>query len=171
VPFSFLGAVSILSVPIMILVTPFWNRIIRKTSWFQTIAIALFLFSSHYFLLTFVNLQNYLVLYTAALLVNFVNAPGVSIVISNHPYYHLPEEGRSGYLAFFAAFNSCMAMTGMLIGSLIITATGSITVRVAGQELINKQYFLMLVGSLLLGLSVLYHVTAQREKRQTAQSR
>jgi hypothetical protein len=63
-----------------------------------------------------------------------------------------------------------MAMTGMLIGSLIITATGSITIRIAGQELINKQYFLILVGSLLLGLSALYHRAAWREKRQTARS-
>jgi uncharacterized membrane protein (DUF485 family) len=165
-PFSFLGFVSILSVPIMIVVTPLWNLVIRKTSWFIAISVALLSISVHYFILALVNSANYLYVYTLAMIICHVTVPGVSMVSSNLPYYYLPEEGRSGYLAFYAAFNSFMAMLGIFFGNLFIIYSGPRTIRFLGEILGNKQYILMIVGFLLFLLGIAYQFVDRQERRQ-----
>lgn len=165
-PFSFLGFVSILSVPIMIVVTPLWNLVIRKTSWFIAISVALISISAHYFILALVNSANYLYVYTLAMILCHATVPGVSMVSSNLPYYYLPEEGRSGYLAFYAAFNSFMAMIGVFSGNLFIIFSGSRTIRIFGEILGSKQYMLMIVGFLLCLLGIAYQFVDRQERNQ-----
>jgi hypothetical protein len=77
-------------------------------------------------------------------------------VIGNMPYFHLPESGRGGYLSFFAAFNSLVAMLGVLSGSLWVKMTGGIHIRLLGRLLQTKQYMLIFVGALALTLSALF---------------
>lgn len=164
IPFSFLGFVTFLSVPIMVLMVPVWNRIIRKTSWFSTISVSLLLVSLHYFMLAFVDRGNYLVLYTVAMIYYFSIIPGVSIVTANLPFYRLPEGGRTVFLAFYAGFNSFMAMLGFFCGSLFIGLSGSFRLNFLGWSLGNKQLIAPITGLLLLALGLMYHIIAKREK-------
>jgi hypothetical protein len=164
VPFSFLGFVTFLSLPIMLVMVPVWNRIIRKTSWFTTIAISLLLVSLHYFMLPFVNRSNYPVLYTAAMIYYFSIIPGVSIVTANLPFYRLPEGGRTVFLAFYAGFNSFMAMLGFFCGSLFIAWSGGLRLNFLGWSMGNKQLITPITGVLLLGLGIMYYVIAKKEK-------
>jgi hypothetical protein len=164
VPFSFLGFVTFLSVPIMVLMVPVWNRIIRKTSWFMTISISLLLVSLHYFMLPFVNRGNYAVLYTVAMIYYFSIIPGVSIVTANLPFYRLPEGGRAVFLAFYAGFNSFMAMMGFFCGSVFIALSGSLRLDFLGWSLGNKQIIASITGALLLGLGIMYRGIAKKEK-------
>ena len=153
VPYSFLGACSTLSIPLMIIFTPIWNKIIRKRSWFRSAAAALLAYTAYYFMLSFVDATNYKILYPAAVILVFAAAPCMSIVIGNMPYLHLPESGRSGYLSFFAAFNSFVAMLGVLSGSLWIQLTTGFDISIFGRVLQTKQYILIFVGILALSLS------------------
>jgi MFS family permease len=164
VPFSFLGFVTFLSVPIMIVVVPVWNRIIRKTSWFTTISISLLLVSLHYFMLPFVNRSNYPVLYTIAMIYYFSIIPGVSIVTANLPFYRLPEGGRTVFLAFYAGFNSFMAMMGFFCGSVFIALSGSLRLNLPGWSLGNKQIIASITGLLLLLLGFMYRIIAKKEQ-------
>jgi hypothetical protein len=164
VPFSFLGFVTFLSLPIMVLVVPVWNRIIRKTSWFTTISASLLLVSLHYFMLPFVSRGNYPVLYTAAMIYYFSIIPGVSIVTANLPFYRLPEKGRAVFLSFYAGFNSFMAMMGFFCGSLFIALSGGLRLNLWGWSMGNKQIITSITGLLLLGLGLMYHVIAKKEK-------
>jgi hypothetical protein len=163
-PFSFLGFVTFLSVPIMIVVVPVWNWVIRKLSWFRTISISLFLVSLHYFMLPFVGRNNYPVLYTIAMIYYFSIIPGVGIVMSNLPFYRLPEGGRTVFLAFYAGFNSFMTMMGLFCGSLFIAWTASFKLDIFGWSIGNKQLIMPITGALLFCLGTMYHIIAKREK-------
>ena len=163
VPYSFIGAVSMMSIPLLIIFTPVWNRIIRKFSWFRSAAAALLVYTVYYFMLSFVNAANYKILYPAALVLIFAASPCMSIVIGNMPYLHLPESGRGGYLSFFAAFNSFIAMLGVLTGSLFVELTGGIRIHIFGNEMQTKQYILILVGVLALALSASFALLRKRE--------
>jgi MFS family permease len=165
IPFSYLGIVNFLSVPIMLFSIPIWNHIIRKISWFNTISLSLLLTAGHFFMLPFVGKDNYLYLYTAAMIYYFSVIPGVSIVSSNLPYYHLPEGGRTTFLAFYASFNSFMAMLGLFGGSFFIVSSQSMDLNIFGWHLRNKQFITIIAGALLLCLGILYHFIAKREKR------
>ncbi|MDR2618729.1 MAG: MFS transporter [Treponema sp.] len=163
-PFSYLGVVNFLSVPILIIAIPVWNRIIRKISWFNTISIALLLVSCHYFMLPFVSKDNYSVLYTIAIIYYFSIIPGISIVASNLPYYRLPEGDRTVFLAFYQSFNSFMAMLGLFGGSVFIAFTGSFKPVLFGWPIGNKQLIMVIAGVLLVFLGLLYRGIAKREK-------
>jgi hypothetical protein len=164
VPFSYLGIVNFLSVPIMIFAIPVWNHVIRKLSWFKSISVSLLLAAVHYFMLPFVGRENYLYLYTAAVIYYFMVIPGVSIVSSNLPYYRLPEGGRTGFLAFYAGFNSFMAMLGLSCGSFFIAASHSLDINIFGRHIRNKQFIMVIAGALLICLGVFYRYIAKREK-------
>jgi hypothetical protein len=164
VPFSYLGIVNFLSVPIMIFAIPVWNKVIRKISWFRTISLSLLLVSLHYFMLPFVNKDNYIYLYTVAVIYYFSIIPGVSIVTSNLPYYKLPEEGRTNFLAFYAGFNSFMAMLGLFCGSVFIAGTGFMRLDIFGFTIRNKQFIVVITGFLLFCLGNLYRFIAKKEK-------
>jgi hypothetical protein len=166
VPFSFLGFVTFLSVPIMLLVVPLWNRIIQKTSWFTTISVSLLMVSLHYFMLPFVDRGNYAVLYTIAMVYYFSVIPGVSIVTANLPFYRLPEGGRAVFLAFYAGFNSFMAMMGFFCGSVFIAASGSLKLNILGWSLGNKQLIAPITGTLLFGLGMMYRNIAKKGGRE-----
>jgi len=163
-PFSFLGIVTFLSVPCMLLFVPLWNRVIKKKSWFGTISISLILASLHYFMLPFVNSGNYKILYTIAMVYYFSVIPGVSIVTINLPYYRLPEEDRVVFVAFYTGFNSFMAMLAFFIGSLFIAGTSSWQINIAGWSFQNKQYIVLVTGLLLLALGFVYRSIAKREQ-------
>ncbi|MDR1598591.1 MAG: MFS transporter [Oscillospiraceae bacterium] len=167
-PYTYLGAVSMLSVPIMLVVTPIWNRIVKKTSWFSAMSAALAIYCSHYFMLSMVNPNNIYVLYTIALIVAYSASPGISIVTSNLPYQRLPDEGRSGYLAFYAASNSLSAMLGILLGSALIITAGPRVINLFGQAMGGKQYIMWLPCALLFALSCVYRVIAAKERRGAA---
>ena len=163
-PYSFLGMVYFLSVPCMIVFIPFWNRVIKKKSWFGTISTALILVSFHYFMLLFVNSQNYAAVYTIAMIYYFSMIPGVNIVISNLPYYRLPEGGRTIYLAFWAGFNSFMTMLGLFCGSLFIAGTGRLKTEFFGFSMQNKQFIMLLTGILLMLLGLMYGFFSKKER-------
>jgi MFS family permease len=164
VPFSYLGIVNFLSVPIMFFAIPVWNHVIRKLSWFKTISISLLLTTVHYFLLPFVGKENYLYLYTAAVIYYFMVTPGISIVSANLPYYRLPEGGRTNFLAFYAGFNSFMAMLGLSCGSFFIGVSQSMDINVFGWHIRNKQFIMIITGVLLICLGLFYRRIAKREK-------
>jgi hypothetical protein len=169
IPFSYLGIVNFLSVPIMLFAVPLWNYVIRKLSWFRTISLSLLLASVHYLILPFVGAGNYLYLYTAAVVYYFMVIPGVSIVSANLPYYHLPEGGRTNFLAFYAGFNSFMAMLGLTCGSFFIVNFRSMDIAVLGWRIQNKQFIMVIAGVLLACLGVVYRFIAKRESgKQTA---
>jgi MFS family permease len=163
VPFSFLGMVTFLSVPIMIFAIPLWNRVIRKISWFRTISLSLLLASCHYAILIFVDKGNYHYLYTIAMIYYFSIIPGVSIGTANLPYYRLPEGERTNFLAFYASFNSFMAMLGLFGGSLFIAATRSLRINIFGWSMQNKQYIMFAAGFLLFCLGMLFRSIAKKE--------
>ena len=163
-PYSFLGSVYFLSVPCMIVFVPFWNSVIKKKSWFGTIWIALILLFFHYFSLLFVNGENYKVLYTITMIYYFSIVPGVNIVISNLPFYRLPEGDRTVYLAFWAGYNSFMAMLGLLSGSLFIATTGSFSIDFLGWHIYNKQLIMLLAGTSLFFLGLGYRHFSKREQ-------
>jgi len=163
-PYSFLGTVYFLSVPCMIIFIPFWNNVIKKKSWFGTISTALILVSFHYFSLLFVNSHNYKVLYTITLIYYFSIIPGVNIVTANLPFYRLPEGDRTIYLAFWAGFNSFMAMLGLFTGSLFIAGTGSLAFNIFGWSFRNKQYIMMFTGILLMALGLGYRFFSKKEE-------
>jgi hypothetical protein len=166
IPFSYLGIVNFLSVPIMIFAIPIWNHVIRKISWFKTISLSLLLVSVHYFILPFVGRDNYLYLYTAAVIYYFMVIPGVSIVSANLPYYRLPEKDRTSFLAFYAGFNSFMAMLGLTCGSFFIVNSQSMDLNILGWHIRNKQFIMVIAGSLLICLGVFYRFIAKKEKTE-----
>jgi Na+/melibiose symporter-like transporter len=170
VPFSYLGIVNFLSVPIMLFAVPVWNHVIRKLSWFKAISMSLLLASAHYFMLPFVGKENYLYLYTIAVIYYFMVIPGVSIVSANLPYYRLPEGGRTNFLAFYAGFNSFMTMLGLSCGSFFIGLSRSMDFTIFGWHIRNKQFIMMIAGTLLICLGIFYRHIAKREKRMKARA-
>ena len=163
VPYSFLGTINMIAIFFVIVFTPVWNRVIHKYSWFRSVSIALLINSLYYFTAAYVNGNNYLFLYPLACFMTYVAGPGISIVMSNMQYLHLPETERNGYLSYFMSFNSFMTMTGAFFGRKFIVMTQSAKLRIFGQTLINKQYLLFITGSVVLTLSAMFILLRKQE--------
>ena len=156
VPYSFLGVVAMLSLPVYIVFTPIWNKVISKHSWFKSISVAMIIFAFSYYVCTFVTGANYIIIYPIGVILGFISAPCINIVFSNMGFLHLPETDRSGFLAFYAGFNSFMAMIGLFFGAQWVRLTGNTYITIFAQVLQTKQYIYILTGTLLIGLSAAF---------------
>lgn len=152
VSYSFLNFVNVLNIPMLLLLTPVWKRIIDKFSWFKSLYIAMGLFSIHYLGLAFVN-RNNVYLYAVIAIYSFVLAPGINITFGNIPYINVPQKNQTNYIGFYSAMNNLAALIAIVLSREFITRSENLTISFLGMGMGNKQ-ILMIMTSLIMMICV-----------------
>jgi predicted MFS family arabinose efflux permease len=164
VSYSFLNAVNMLNIPILLFIAPLWRKRVHRISWFGTLTLSVSLFLVHYFVLAFTTKQT-LFLFPLAVAYALVMAPGINLVFANMAFINLPEKDQTSFISFYAAMNNVAAFLGILAGQQFIAWTGSARLNLFGMEMVNKQYILLLTGTLMIGVVVAIqrlHVKSER---------
>ncbi len=149
VSYSFLNVVNMVNIPVLLFIAPLWRKRVHRVSWFGTLTLAVSLYLVHFFVLPFVTAQT-LFLYPIAVIYALLMAPGINLVFANMTYINLPEKDQTNYISFYAAMNNLAAFLGTLAGRQFIAATAGLRIRVLGTEMGNKQYILLLTGTLMV---------------------
>lgn len=148
VSYSFLNVVNMVNIPVLLFIAPLWRRRVNRVSWFGTLTFAVTLYLVHLFVLPFVTAKT-LFLYPVAVIYALIMAPGINLVFANMTYMNLPDKDQTNYISFYAAMNNLAAFLGTLAGRQFIAATGGLRINVLGTDMGNKQYILLLTGSLM----------------------
>lgn len=159
ISYSYINTVNMLSVPIMMLVMPFWRKRVDTTSWFRALYLSIGLFIVHYIGLALVTKET-LYFYPIFLVYAFMISPGINLIFSNLPFVNMPEENQTNLLGFYAAMNNFAGFLGVSLGRQFITMTGAVHLTVGSTVIGNKQLILLLTAVFMLaGVLVIYKLS------------
>lgn len=154
--YSFLSAVNLLNIPVLLIAMPIWGRVIGRYGDVKLFAPLAALVSLHFVSLAFVTKDNYLWLYPVSVFYYFLLAAGITQAASLMPYKFIPETNQSNYIAFFGAINTAAALLGTFIGQQFILLTGQASVQFQNLLLGNKQLIMIATGcAVFLGAMVM----------------
>lgn len=165
VSYTYFTFVGIFAMPIILVVLPLWNKLIKRVGWFYTLAFSLALYSVPQFfnmLLTEKTAWLYPVL---SIYSNFVS-PGVTLGITNLPFMRMPEESKSSCLAFYATAVSSAAFAGALFGKFFVQWTEGITLNLFGFAVGNRMYHFIISFCLMLILAAVVFFLQKREQKK-----
>lgn len=170
VSYSFITIINMLNVPILVLLTPVWSRILHRFSWLKTCNIAILLYAVHYLLLGFIDKGNVMWLYPTTLIYAFILAVGINLSFTNVPYLNIPEKNQTIFISFYTTMNNLGALIGVTFGREFIAATESLST----DTFSNKQLLMYAVfGLMVLGSVIMFFLrrSLDREnKKDSAES-
>ncbi|MGI6172425.1 MAG: MFS transporter [Christensenellales bacterium] len=149
ISYSFIMLCSMLNIPVVILLTPVWRRVVQKLGWVRSLYTAMALYLLHYVLIAFTT-NAMLWAYPVGLLYAFVMAIGINLPFAAIPYINIPKENQTVYIGFYSTIANMAALLGVTIGKFFIDLTDGVKIRLFGTEMINKQFILLLTASMML---------------------
>lgn len=154
VSYSFLSAVNLLNIPVLLVALPIWSRVIRARGDIRLFPWLAALASLHFVALAVIDGHNYTWLYPVAVLYWFITSAGITQVASLIPYKFIPEANQSNYLSFYNTVNMVAAMLGTILGQQLILRTGQLSTHVLGIPFGNKQLLVLVTGAAILVAAV-----------------
>ena len=167
VSYSFITIINMLNVPILVLLTPVWSRILHRFSWLKTCNIAILLYAVHYLLLGFIDKGNVMWLYPTTLIYAFILAVGINLSFTNVPYLNIPEKNQTIFISFYTTMNNLGALIGVTFGREFIAATESLSTSTFS----NKQLLMYTVfGLMVLGSVIMFFLRRSLDKENKKDS-
>jgi len=140
---------SAVGTAVMLLSTPMWNKIIRKTSWLSALIIALPTYAVVFAGFGFVFREN-IWLYVVCVIGNTIIAPAINLVAMNLPFMHTPKENQTMFLSMFTTGNAIAAFAGVSIGNFLMIITQNMSYEFLGMVFGNKQTMCFLQAFLMI---------------------
>lgn len=153
VSYSYITVISTLNVPIVLLLTPLWRRVLTRFGWFKTLYVSMAVYLLHYILLAMVT-KTTMFVYPLSQILGSVFAIGINLSFTGIPYVNMPEKNQTVFMGFYSSISNLAALLGVTLGKYFVLFTEEMNVNVFGLALRNKQA-LMLVTSGMLVLATL----------------
>ncbi len=151
VSYSYLTLISMINVPIVLLLTPFWKKILQRFDWFKTLAFSMALYALYYVGLAFTSKAT-LIVYPITMLYAYFMAIGINLSFTGIPYLNMPEKNQTVFIGFYSTMANLAALLGVTFSKYFILWTEEFTLNFFGFPMVNKQY-LLLITAVLVGLS------------------
>ncbi len=164
--YTFMG---IFSLPILLIMMPVWNRIVKKLGWFYTLALSIILFSLPQIFNMLITEKTIWIYPVLCIYTSFVS-PGLSLGFSNLPFMRMPEESKSSCLAFYSTAASLAAFAGALFGKYFVQWTEGKYLNLFGITVGNRLYHFIISFGLLVILSAVIFTMQKREERSKSES-
>ena len=132
----------------LLFLTPYWQRVLKKQSWFKTFAIAAFMNVPTVLAAAFISEGNSIWLYPAVRLCQHALGVGLNLTWANFPYINTPREDQTYYMSFYFLLANLIAFFGQFTGTLFVKWMDGRMVQLFGTPMTAVQ-LLVLVQSVL----------------------
>jgi MFS family permease len=167
--YSYLTAVDLLNIVMLVLFTNFWKGRILKTSYLRTMAVALLLCVVHLVLMSLIAAGT-VWMYPFVMSIFFLLVPGINIVMAYLPFHDLPPTNQTNYLGFYAAVTNLAAMLGILSGRAFLGLFEGADFTLFGMRFVAKQSLMLFnAGMMLLGALFVFRM-ARVERREASEA-
>lgn len=139
----------------LVFLTPRWQRVLGRHSWFKTFAIAAFMNGPTILVSAFISEANCVWLYPLVRICQHVIGVGLNLTWANFPYINTPREDQTYYMSFYILLANLVAFFGQFTGTLFMNWMGERTVWLFGAEMTAVQLLMLAQGVLNLVCGVL----------------
>jgi len=158
--YSYLTLINFLYVPVVLLLTPVWRKILGRFSWFKTLYIAMSMYLVQYLGLAFVARPT-LWLYPVIAVFAYLMAVGINLSFSAIPYVNMPKQNQTMSIGFYSTAANLSALVGLTLGREFVLRMEGVRVSLFGMTLGNLQ-LLMLVTAVAMAVATLLIYLLQR---------
>ena len=153
--FSYLliNTMTVLYTVVLILLSPVWQRVLRRYSWIMTFGIALVFWVPTEFVLFFMTPERTF-LYVPMALTQHLLAVGLNISYANILYMNLPPENSTTHIVFNTIGCNIFAFLGLITGTFVSSITGDNTIYMLGMEVYSVQFTVLLRGIFMLTMGI-----------------
>ena len=166
--YSYVMTVSLCCTVVSFLVAPLWNRLLSRMSWFKLIGLCIPLYTISYIGFAF-TAKSTIYIYAIASLIGSVCGVGVSLGFSGIPYYNIPPQHSTIYIAFYSTMASCASLLGVTLGKYFMLGTEGHKITVLGMTMVNNQYLLLLSSAMLVVAAIGANLIAHKRSREAAE--
>ena len=171
ISYSFLSAVNLLNIPVLLIALPIWSRIIRRLGDVKLFSPLAALISLHYLSLAMVTQDNYQWLYPVSVFYYFILAAGITQVASLMPYKFIPETNQSNFISFYGTVSTVAALLGTLVGQRFILSTEQLNLSVLGMGMGGRQLIMVLTGAaVFMGSAAMFFINRWLDRSQKLQN-
>ena len=168
VSYSYVMAVSLCCTVVSFLVAPLWNKVLARMSWFKLIGLCIPFYIVSYVGFAF-TAKSTVYIYAIASLIGSVCGVGVSLGFSGIPYYNIPPQHSTIYIAFYSTMASCASLLGVTLGKYFMLGTEGHKITVLGMTMVNNQYLLLLSSAMLAVAAIGANVIARIRAREAVE--
>ena len=163
--YALISGITMASIPIYFIAYPVWTRIIGRTSWLRTLALATTLYLTPYLFNAFTTSDRWF-FYPISAISAYIFAPGITLVFANLPYMNLPEANQTSYIAFYSTVGNVAGFVSSLAAKAFVTSTTGNDIGLFGTAFQNRQFlnFIPCVTLLLTALISLLIDFSQKKK-------
>ncbi|MBO4407476.1 MAG: MFS transporter [Clostridia bacterium] len=137
--YALISGITLTSIPIYLVAYPVWTRVIGRTSWLKTLAIATTLYLTPYLFNAFTTSERWY-FYPISAVSAYIFAPGITLVFANLPYMNLPEASQTSYIAFYSTVGNVSGFLSSVAAKAFVTSTTGADVRFLGLLFQNRQF-------------------------------
>lgn len=168
VSYSYVMAVSLCCTVVSFLVAPLWKKLLSRMSWFKLIGLCIPFYLVSYVGFAF-TAKSTVYIYAIASLIGSVCGVGVSLGFSGIPYYKIPPQHSTIYIAFYSTMASCASLLGVTLGKYFMLGTEGHKINVLGMTMVNNQYLLLLSSAMLAVAAIGANVIARIRAREAVE--
>lgn len=166
--YTMISLSGVLSLPLVLLLSPAWSYLLRKFSWRRVMPVALTGVALGYFFNTLIT-ESTQIFHIVCCVIYASFYVAVGIIFAFLPYVNMPQTNRTSYISFFTISGSVAGLLGHLAGMLFMRLASGLEYTLFGLKITSYQSLNLLqtVGFLLLAL---YSVYAARKEKGNAPS-
>ena len=153
VSYSYLTVISMFNIPIVLLLTPFWRKLLTRYGWFKTLYLSMAVYLTHYILLALVT-KGTLFIYPISQILAYVFAIGINLAFTGIPYVNMPEKNQTVFIGFYSSVSNLAALLGVTLGKYFVLFTEEMHLNILGFAFGNKQALVLLTAILLVGATI-----------------
>jgi len=161
--YTFYTFMTIFALPILLIMLPVWNKLIKRLGWFYALALSLILYAFPQLFNMLITEQTVWIYPILCIYTNFVS-PGLTLGMSNLPFMRMPEESKSSCLAFYSTAVSLAGFAGAFFGKYFVQWTEGKYLHLFGFAIGNRLYHFFISFTLLVILAAVIFSIQKREQ-------
>lgn len=151
--YTTINIVNVLYTPVLLLMSPIWQKVLRRLSWIRTLGLAILLVVPTEYAFFLMHAGNGGMYIPLCIIQHFMYV-GISLAMANVLYLNLPAENPTTHIVFHTIGCNIFALLGMTTGTWISSWTGDETMYFLGMNMYSVQFTALLNGLIHTALGV-----------------
>lgn len=140
----------------LLLLLPFWKKVLYRMGWFRTFAIGELLHVGTTLLYSCISSTNYIWVLPTVRIAQHIFGVGRNLAAANLLYVNMPTEDRTNYMSFYTVAVNLACFLGMMSGTSFVAAFPNLDINIFGIRFYNVQVLMwvQMLGQILVPLLV-----------------
>ncbi len=159
--YTYMSLANTFSIPVILLCTPLWLKLLERFKWYRILPIAFIGFSISYLSNAFITKNSQSVYFVVMLFCN-VFQPCITTIFAYIPYVNMPNSEQTVYFSFCTLVRMLLSFMGNAFGTVFMKITQNVSVDLLGMNMLNYQYINIVQFAFTLSCAIFTYLIVRK---------